>query len=70
MKLFKMSAPGWTKDYDNEADLKSALYSHICNECRVGEKYEDFVVWEPVNENSTFGQLLSTSCGCEYDVEL
>jgi hypothetical protein len=74
VKLIKLSATGWTKTYDNDIDLKAELYKHICGSCRSGciEKLddgEDWEVWQAVNENSDIGDMLATSCGCEYDIE-
>lgn len=73
-KLHKLSAPGWTKEYDNDIDLKAELYSHICSSCRTGckEKFDDGDIWEvwgPVTENSDICDMLATACGCEYDIE-
>lgn len=72
-KLYKLSAPGWIKEYDNEADLKKELYSHICGSCRDGESFtndddETIFYWEPVNEESSIPDMLNTPCGCEYDI--
>ncbi len=61
MKLFKMSDPGWEKDYDNESEVKAALYNHICGQC-----CDNYVI----TEFSSIGDMLGTDCGCEYDVEL
>jgi len=72
-KLYKLSAPGWVKEYDNDIDLRAELYSHICGACRIGcrEQMGDgevWTVWEPVNENSDIYEMLATACGCEYDI--
>ena len=73
MKLIKLSAPGWEKEFDTEEEVKAELYSHICNLCRKGEIAEtdegEFVLWDPVDENSSVGDMLWTACGCEFDVE-
>lgn len=74
VKLVKISAPGWTKTYTNDIDLKAELYSHICDLCRPGEVHvnddgEQFVLWEPVNENSDIGDMLNTACGCEFMID-
>lgn len=78
MKLIKLSAPGWEKEFATEAELKAELYSHICNLCRPGEIIkkednpdmdEDYVLWSPVDENSPIGDMLWTACGSEYYVE-
>lgn len=61
MKLFKLSAPGWERDYDNESELKIELYNHICRLCCNEDSITEF---------SSIGDMLGTACGCEYDVEL
>lgn len=73
-KLHKLSAPGWTKEYDNDIDLKAELYSHICDSCRGGhieitDAGESWDIWDAVNEHSDVGDMLATACGCEYDIE-
>lgn len=68
-KLYKLSAPEWVKEFDNDIDLKAELYSHICDSCRNGCAEDDIVIWEPVNEKSDIGDMLATACGCEYDVD-
>jgi len=75
MILFKMSEPGWEKRFDNVNEVRAELYKHICKICREGDKAYDSdgkLVYEsdPVNENSSLGELLGTACGCEFDVEL
>jgi hypothetical protein len=75
LTLIKLSSPGWEKQFTNESSLKSVLYSHLCIDCREGRKVyigqEGFETEfdDPVNENSTIDEMLSTSCGCEYMVE-
>jgi len=66
--LIKLSAPGWEKQFTNESNLRVELYSHICNLCRRGDECPEFPQ-DPVNENSTVDEMLSTPCGCEYMVE-
>ena len=61
MKLFKLSAPGWERDYDNESELKAELYNHICGLCCKEDSITEF---------SAINDMLGTDCGCEYDVEL
>ena len=73
MKLYKLSAPGWTKEYDNDDDLRRELFTHICKPCRDGEKIyneSNELVYEtdPVDENSDVYALLATACGCEFDI--
>lgn len=59
-KLIKMSAPGWEKEFTNEKKLKRELFNHICTMCCADED---------ITMNSSIGDMLSTPCGCEYDVE-
>lgn len=66
MILHKLSKPDWIKEYDNEAKLKSELYTNICYSCRLGSTYGETVIWKPVDENSSISDLLLTACGCEY----
>jgi hypothetical protein len=65
-KLIKCSAPGWEKEFQTSEEMKAALYSHICGLCRDGAESS---YCDPVHEGSSFGELLSTGCGCEFDVE-
>ena len=60
MRLIKLSAPGWIKEFDTEEDCRVELNKHICSMCV--EEYS-------VTESSTLDDLLWTSCGCEYTVE-
>lgn len=41
--LHKLSAPGWTKSYENEQLLVDGLRGHICKLCLNGEE-DDSVV--------------------------
>ena len=74
--LFKLSAPGWEKEFSSKEELRKELYQHICGICRKGDEARDpktnEVIWEssPVDENSSIDELLCTPCGCEFDVEL
>ena len=67
IKLHKLSASGWTKEFDNEIDLKEELYNHICDLCRVGK--EEFNRFNPIDANSSIEDMLFTDCGCEFAVE-
>lgn len=74
MKLIKLSAPGWEKDFENEEDLIDELRSHLCSLCLSGEEWEYStpvdVTYNGIKyECRCLGTLLSTSCGCEYEVE-
>ena len=59
-KLYKLSAPGWTKDFADKFETQAELYAHICGQCRTEEN---------ITEISSIGDMLATACGCEYDVE-
>lgn len=72
--LHKLSAPGWTKEFATEEEARVELFKHICGICCKGDKAynaEGELVYEsdPVDENSSLGDLLSTACGCEYMVD-
>jgi hypothetical protein len=72
MILIKLSSPGWEKEFQTEEELKTELYNWICKDCKEGcdEEYDGFVHVElPVDSNSSLGEMLSTSCGCEFYVE-
>ena len=56
MTLRKLSRPGWVKEYDNETDLKLALEKCLCGDCSIDGGY-------------TLEGMLSTDCGCEYEVK-
>lgn len=58
--LYKCSAPGWTKEYDNKLDLQRELNTRICEQC---------CAEEGITEISDIQHMLSTACGCEYEYE-
>lgn len=66
-ELCKISEPGWTKLFDSEKDARIVLYNEMCSICRQGypEDENGFSI-NPVNKNSSMGELLATQCGCEY----
>ena len=66
IKLHKLSSPGWTKIFDNEIDLRTELYAHICADCRSGNTESHDL---PVYANSSIDEMLWTACGCEFSVE-
>ena len=68
MKLIKVSAPGWEKDFNSEQELKEELFAHICSTCRSGFECPEYSE-DPVTINSELGDLLYTACGCEFMVE-
>lgn len=76
IKLIKLSDPGWEKEFQNEEDARKELFQHICGICRKGDiikdEETDEIIWysEPVNEDSTFDEMLCSPCGCEFDVEI
>jgi hypothetical protein len=74
-KLFKLSAPGWEKEFQTKDELHKELFKHICGICQEGDKAynnEGELIYEssPVNESSSIDELLCTACGCEFDVEM
>lgn len=77
MKLIKCSMPGWTKEFDNEAELKEELFNNLCSMCVNGVREEFEVEGEqkfiyetdPVSIDSTIDEMLSTACGLEFEVE-
>lgn len=70
-KLYKLSSPGWVKDFETENQMKSELYKHICKICREDSEWmhEESRVRFPINEASAVDEMLATACGCEFDVE-
>lgn len=74
-KLFKMSAPGWEKEFKTKEEVRTELFKHICGICQEGDKAynnEGELIYEssPVNAESTIDEMLCSACGCEFDVEL
>lgn len=73
MILYKLSYPGWKKEFPTEQELKAELYNWICGECKVGFKEEFageiFYEQEPVDMNSSLNEMLDTACGCEFYAE-
>lgn len=75
--LSKMSLPDdWEKAFATEAEAVDELLLHICNECLAGElKYIDAeqpagfgVEIRKKPDPSSATDLLSTSCGCEFEL--
>ena len=64
-KLYKVSAPGWIKEFNTEEERRAEMYDHICSSCREGDPDSDWDVL-PVTADSSLDVMLSTSCGCEY----
>lgn len=73
IRIIKMSSPGWTKDFSSVEEARLELLNHICSDCRVGRDVIVGVgeVWsdEPPDV-SNIRDLLSTPCGCEFDLEM
>lgn len=72
--LHKLSAPGWTKEFTTSEQLVEELRKHICNLCLSNEEPYSSVVVDVEYDGKKYlckdiPTLLSTSCGCEYDVE-
>jgi hypothetical protein len=59
-KLFKLSAPGWEKEFESKIELQAELFKYICFQCQCEEG---------VTEISDIGDMLFTACGCEFAVE-
>lgn len=59
-KLYKMSSPGWIKQFADKFEAQSELYQWICGQCRAEEG---------ITEISDIQHMLSTACGCEFEVE-
>lgn len=71
MKLYKLSSPGWEKDFQTENELKQELFTWLCEGCQEGSKYFDddgSLKYEdlPVNIDSSLDEMLNTACGCEF----
>ena len=74
MKLIKLSAPGWEKDFENEEDLIEELRSNICSLCLYTDESEysdpvDVVYDGVLYECRDLRTLLGTACGCEFTIE-
>lgn len=70
IRLIKISAPGWEKDFDSEEEARDELYNYVCHMCRQGDEMVEYG-WDPnpIDEKSSLEDMLSTPCGCEFDVE-
>ena len=62
-KLFKMSEPGWTLEFDTRKEVEYKLLRHICSECKEEMLDEIMQGGDPMYE------ALGTPCGLEFDVE-
>lgn len=72
-ELIKCSGEGWSKLFDSEAELMQELLSHVCRLCLEGEiiKFNDGRTYAiPPADTKSIGGLLSTACGCEYEVHV
>lgn len=65
--LHKVSAPGWTKEFDNKAKVAEELAEQICANCMC----EVFgVVTDHTTQTDLFiEEMLSTCCGTEMEFE-
>lgn len=66
--LIKVSWPGWEKEFDTVAELKTELWSHICGMCRAGEDC-DPEEYPPLTKDSLLVDIWATGCGCEFDFD-
>lgn len=75
--LHKLSMPGWVKEFENKEDVVDELRKHICDGCLNPDLEDEDNWWAvPVDveyegvfyECRDISTLLSTPCGCEYDV--
>lgn len=73
MKLIKLSVPGWEKSFNSREELKTELYSYICDGCRNDSKtYDtenDCYVDVKITKTSSIRDMLNTACGCEFIAE-
>lgn len=60
VRLIKLSAPGWEKEFETEDEARKELYNYICRDCREGDG---------VDENSEIAHMLWTACGAEFMTE-
>lgn len=74
--LYKLSYPGFVKNFETRRALVQALKKGICSMCLDGER--DYIgdgeiifetVSPPLHNTKNYNELLSTACGCEYHVE-
>ena len=61
MKLFKLSEPGWTKEFDTDVELQQELFMWMCEQCQCEEA---------ITEISSINDMLATACGCDFGVGL
>jgi hypothetical protein len=57
----KVSYPGWKKDFNTEKEVANELSKYVCKSCRTRT--------EKLSSNPSVSDLLSTACGCVFDVE-
>lgn len=73
-RLHKCSSPSWAHDHPTMASAIDELRTHICKDCLFGSPgfLDDVVDVEfegRVVECRDPDTLLSTPCGCEYEIE-
>lgn len=56
LRLFKLSSPGWVKEFADEAALTAELERHICGSCLT-------------DNGRDLNGMLSSCCGCEFMVD-
>ena len=59
-KLYKLSKPGWTLEFDTKLEVQQELYKWMCGQCKAEEG---------ITEISDIDHMLSSCCGCEFDFE-
>lgn len=65
--LDKLSHPGWEKEFETKEGAVEELRKWICDGCIAGDpSLPD--IFPPVEDESDAGELLHTSCGCEFDL--
>ena len=62
-KLFKMSEPGWTLEFDTRKEVEYKLFTCLCSECK------EEAIDEIKEGHDVVEAILSTACGCEFDLE-
>jgi hypothetical protein len=65
--LIKCSEPGWEKEFPTLDEAVTELRAHICELCWAGGSGDPEP--PPPRDCRDPVALLSTPCGCEYDLE-
>ena len=75
IKLSKVSLPSvWTKEFDSLHEAILELRNQICGSCMEGGEWGHYEPLDFEFEGRTYacmdaGKLLSTACGCEYELD-